>query len=61
MYAPPADRTAPSSLQPAGLPRMAADDHEFERSLLASPFFWLGGLSSILVWTGVALAVLRWA
>lgn len=60
MYAPPADRTAPSSAQPAGVTRLAAEELEFERSLLASPFFWLGGLSSILVWTGVALAVLRW-
>ena len=32
-----------------------------ERGMLASPFFWLGGAASILVWTGIALAVLRWA
>ena len=61
MYAPPADRTAPASAQLASHPRLLADDQEVERSLLASPFFWLGGLSSILAWTGLALAVLRWA
>ncbi|MGZ5179076.1 MAG: hypothetical protein ACXWC2_01275 [Ramlibacter sp.] len=31
-----------------------------ERGMFASPYFWLGGAASILVWTGIALAVLRW-
>lgn len=61
MYSLPADREAPPStamfVPEAHFGFDDADDH----SLLASPFFWLGGAAAILVWTGIALAVLRWA
>ena len=63
MYSPPADRQAPPSAKlhaPNGI--LGADEGLLaESSMLASPFFWLGGVASVLVWTGIALAVLRFA
>jgi hypothetical protein len=65
MYAPPAERQGqPMSATNAALPSFAllpADlvPESEERSLLASRAFWLGGIASVLVWTGMALAITR--
>ena len=61
MYSLPADRQAPPSTMLVAPDGQFGVDDALETSLLASPFFWLGGAASILVWTGIALAVLRWA
>jgi hypothetical protein len=61
VYLPPADRQAPPSAWAVLPDTLFGTDEFMERSMLASPFFWLGGVASVLVWTGIALAVLRFA
>jgi hypothetical protein len=53
MYSPPAERNArPFPLSPAA----AAPE---DRCFMSSPAFLVGGAASVLCWTGIAMALLR--
>jgi hypothetical protein len=64
MYAPPADRQAPHfpAVAAATVRLPGADDAAFDEGpgLLASRAFWLGGLFSVMAWSGAVALVLRW-
>ena len=64
MYAPPAERQGRSLTAHGALPALLLTPTHLvpegeQRGLLASPAFWVGGVLSVLVWTGLALAILR--
>ncbi len=62
MYAPPAERQAPHmpAAAAAAVRLPGIDDFDEGPGLLASRAFWLGGLFSVMAWSGAVALVLRW-